>query len=316
MSVNHGPYRGQNQWALVLGGSSGIGLASARSLATLGLNLCVVHRDRRGAMPAIDAAFEEIRSQNDVKLIAMNANALDSEGRTKVLTDLADQLNGGTIKTMLHSIALGNLKPVAPIVKSNADTIQKLASELKCDSSVLSKAIDQLFAEGQFALADLATPANYEAGGYVTEEDMSLTIYNMGTSLLTWVQEVHNRKMFAADARIIGLTSEGNEIAWRGYAAVSAAKVALEAVSRSIAREFAPYGLRCNILQPGVTETKALNLIPGSNHLKASALRRNPCGRLTTPEDVAGVVSILSRPEAQWINGSIIRVDGGEHISG
>ncbi len=50
--------------------------------------------------------------------------------------------------------------------------------------------------------------------------------------------------------------------------------------------------------------------------LKAQARLRNPMGRLTTPEDVANVICLLSTREASWINGEVIRVDGGEHISG
>jgi len=97
---------------------------------------------------------------------------------------------------------------------------------------------------------------------------------------------------------------------------VSAAKVSLEALSRSIATEFAPHGIRCNVIQAGVTETPALAAIPGSEQLKAQARLRNPCGRLTIPRDVANVIYLLSREEAAWINGEVIRVDGGEHISG
>jgi NAD(P)-dependent dehydrogenase (short-subunit alcohol dehydrogenase family) len=130
------------------------------------------------------------------------------------------------------------------------------------------------------------------------------------------VQDLHARGLFAPDARVFGLTSEGNDLAWKGYAAVSAAKVALEAIARSIAMEFAPHGVRCNVLQPGVTETPALAAIPGSEHLRASARRRNPFGRLTTPADVANVVYLLSLDEAAWVNGALLRVDGGEHISG
>ena len=138
----------------------------------------------------------------------------------------------------------------------------------------------------------------------------------MGTSLLGWVQGLFERGLFADDARVFGLTSEGNEVAWKGYAAVSAAKVALESLCRSIATEFAPHGVRCNIIQAGVTETPALAAIPGSDQLKAQARLRNPCGRLTLPRDVANVIYLLSLEEAVWINGDVIRVDGGEHISG
>ena len=138
----------------------------------------------------------------------------------------------------------------------------------------------------------------------------------MGTSLLGWVQMLFDRKLFDEDARVFGLTSEGNSVAWKGYAAVAAAKVALESLARSIAVEYAPHGIRCNVIQAGITETAALAAIPGNAQLKAQARLRNPFGRLTTPADVAGMIYLLSTEEAAWVNGTVIRVDGGEHISG
>jgi len=96
----------------------------------------------------------------------------------------------------------------------------------------------------------------------------------------------------------------------------SAAKVALESVSRAMAVEFAPFGVRTNVIQAGVTDTPALRAIPGHERLAAQARERNPFGRLTTPRDVADVIYLLSTDEAAWVNGALIRVDGGEHISG
>jgi NAD(P)-dependent dehydrogenase (short-subunit alcohol dehydrogenase family) len=130
------------------------------------------------------------------------------------------------------------------------------------------------------------------------------------------VQELFERKLFADDARIFGLTSEGNQVAWRGYAAVAAAKATLESLARSIAVEYAPHGIRCNVIQPGITETAALAAIPGSDQMKAQARMRNPFHRLTTPIDVANAIYLLSLDDAAWMNGAVIRVDGGEHISG
>jgi len=138
----------------------------------------------------------------------------------------------------------------------------------------------------------------------------------MGTSLLTWARALLDRGLFADDARVFGLTSEGNTVAWKGYAAVAAAKVALESISRAMAVEFAPYGVRSNIIQAGVTDTPALRAIPGHEHLGAHARLRNPFRRLTTPCDVANVIYLLSTDEAAWINGALIRVDGGEHVAG
>jgi NAD(P)-dependent dehydrogenase (short-subunit alcohol dehydrogenase family) len=308
----------RGSWGLILGGSSGFGLATARKLAAHGMNLYLVHRDRRGAMGRIEPEFEKLRGAG-VELVTRNADALDPAKRGEILDDLARALGpDGRVRTLLHSIAFGNLKLIAPEKPrphGRPHPRARLAAELGIDEGRLAAAADKLFEQGEDGLDGLATPPAY-AARYLDAEDVARTIHCMGTSLLDWVQDLHGRGLFAPDARVFGLTSEGNDLAWKGYAAVSAAKVALEAIARSIAMEFAPHGVRCNVLQPGVTETPALEAIPGSGHLKASARRRNPFGRLTTPPDVANVVYLLSLDEAAWINGALIRVDGGEHVSG
>ncbi|MBI2388039.1 MAG: SDR family oxidoreductase [Deltaproteobacteria bacterium] len=261
----------ENHWALVLGGSSGFGLATAQKLARHGMNVAVVHRDRRGAMAAIEPELERIR-QTGVRFLAMNVDALSSEGRAATLDALRERMGpNGRVRLLLHSIAYGNLKPLVAAAPDDAR---------------------------------------------LEEEDFARTVHAMGTSLVTWTQDVFDRRLFADDARVLGMTSEGNEVAWRGYAAVAAAKVALESVSRAIAVELAPYGIRSNIVQAGVTDTPALRLIPGSEKMKADAQARNPFGRLTTPADVADVICLLCTDEARWINGALLRVDGGEHVAG
>ena len=136
----------------------------------------------------------------------------------------------------------------------------------------------------------------------------------MGISLYDWTKVIFNANLFSSDARIISFTSEGNRKAWRNYAAISAAKVTLEAITRNIALEFAPFGIRANCIQAGVTDTDSFRMIPGSNKIKKYSLDRSPFKRLTSPEDIANVVYLLSKDESSWINGITIPVDGGEHI--
>ena len=80
-----------------------------------------------------------------------------------------------------------------------------------------------------------------------------------------------------------------------------------------MAVEFSSYGLKTNIIQAGITETASLKRIPGSEKLIEVGIKRNPFGRMTTPEDVSGVIYLLCTDESFWINGAIIHVDGGEH---
>jgi NAD(P)-dependent dehydrogenase (short-subunit alcohol dehydrogenase family) len=305
-----------NQWALILGGSSGFGLATAKRLARAGLNILIVHRDRRSAMKEIQPHFDEL-ARLGVGFHVWNADAVGAEKRSETIEALVQAIGPeGRIRLLLHSIAFGNLKLITP-EKSEARTAgPNLARRLGMDPAKLTEIADELFEKGEDGLHPLTSAPSYSDASYLDEGDFGRTILSMGTSLLGWTQELFSRGLFARDARIFGLTSEGNEVAWKGYAAVSAAKVSLEALARSIAVEFGPHGIRCNVIQPGVTDTPALRAIPGSEQLASQARLRNPGGRLTTPEDVAGVIYLLSQDEASWINGEVIRVDGGEHISG
>ena len=310
---------GSDDWALILGGSSGFGLATARRLARAGMSLCIVHRDRRGAMSRIEPEFEAIRG-GGTRLVTFNVDALDAEKRAAVLERFAVEAGErGRVRVLLHSIAFGNLKlivPERPRPGRSGSGAGALAEALGIEENRVREAADRLLGEGRDELYTIASPPEYNQGQLLDRDDLDRTIYSMGTSLLDWTRDVLDQGLFSTDARVFGLTSEGNTVAWKGYAAVAAAKVALESICRAIAVELAPRGVRCNVVQAGVTETPALAAIPGSTHLKANARLRNPLGRLTTPEDVADVIYLLSRKEAAWINGEVIRVDGGEHVSG
>ena len=219
-----------NYWALILGGSSGFGLASAKKLSQQGMNICIVHRDRRGAMTAINEGFDEVRSHG-VEFLSFNLDALSEAGMDQVLAGLSAAMGKkGRVRVLLHSIAFGNLKPIAPYKNQTSPAIKQLASKLGLKEADLNQAVTELLAESNDELFPLEAPQYSEM--MIDDEDMSRTIYSMGTSLLTWTQKLSTAQLFAADARVLGLTSEGNQVAWRGYAAVSAAKVALESVSR------------------------------------------------------------------------------------
>jgi NAD(P)-dependent dehydrogenase (short-subunit alcohol dehydrogenase family) len=304
-------------WALILGGSSGFGLATAHKLAEHGVHLALVHRDRRAELRRIEPEFEKLRGLGG-RVLTWNADALDPERRAEILGALAAELGGeGRVRVLLHSIAFGSLKLLAPELepgRSAREDRRALARELGVAEEALAGAVDRLFAAGHSTFETLASPPAYPPR-FLDADDVARTVHCMGTSLLDWTQDLLARGLFARDARVFGLTSEGNARAWKGYAAVSAAKLALEGVARSIAVELAPHGVRCNVIQPGVTETPALAAIPGNAQLKARARRRNPMGRLTTPRDIANVIYLLCLDDAAWVNGALVHVDGGEHVS-
>lgn len=150
----------------------------------------------------------------------------------------------------------------------------------------------------------------------LTRANIEMTVDVMGHSLVYWAQDLVARKMMASGGRVFSMTSSGSTRVIPSYGAVSAAKCVLESHTRQLARELAPFGITCNALRGGVTRTPAAEKIPGSDQLFRQAAERNPYGRLTTPEDVARAVVALSSPNADWITGNVINVDGGEEISG
>jgi NAD(P)-dependent dehydrogenase (short-subunit alcohol dehydrogenase family) len=150
----------------------------------------------------------------------------------------------------------------------------------------------------------------------LTKAQVDMTLDVMANSLIYWTQDLILRKLMREGGRIYAMTSSGGHRVWPTYGPVSAAKAALESHCRQLALELAPHKITVNAIQAGVTETPALRKIPGSEKMVEYAKAVNPMGRLTTPEDVAKAIALLSHEENYWMTGNVIRVDGGEDIVG
>ena len=161
------------------------------------------------------------------------------------------------------------------------------------------------------------TTTNFFGDNPVTQKQMDMTVHVMGNSLLYWTQKLYDAKLLGQGSRVLGLTSEGNYVAMEGYGPVSVAKMAMEAIIRQIGWELGQFGITANAVQAGVTPTRALTKITDNwKTWVENTKKRNPMHRTTTPEDIANTISLLLRPEADFINCSIIYCDGGESRSG
>ena len=149
----------------------------------------------------------------------------------------------------------------------------------------------------------------------ITKAQMEMTLDVMAHSLVYWVQDVVSNNLLTNKARIFAMTSSGSHSAIPYYGAVSAAKSSLESHVRQLSVELGyKYGASVNSIMAGVTDTPALRKIPGNLEMIDIAQRKNPHGRLTTPEDVAKVISLLCKDGGEWISGGLIHADGGEDI--
>lgn len=267
----------QGRWALILGASSGFGAAASKALAAAGMNIAGVHLDLRATLPHAKEVIADIEAQG-VKALFFNTNAADPDKRGKVLDGLTAVLGSGeTVHVLMHSLAFGTLRPFIP----------------------------PLAEDGAVATEGVIEPAQ-----------MDMTLNVMAHSLVYWTQDMVARGLLGRGSRIFGMTSEGSHRVVPNYGAVSAAKASLESHTRQLAMELGARGILVNCIQAGVTDTPALRKIPGNEKMVEATLRRNPSGRMTTPQDVAATIVALSHPEVKFVSGSVIFVDGGEDVVG
>ena len=100
-------------WALILGASSGFGAAACKKLASSGINIYGIHLDRKSSMDSVNKLIEEIKL-NNVKVIFNNMSATDENKRNSVIDELKI-MNNIRIKIFMHSLAFGTLKPIIDI---------------------------------------------------------------------------------------------------------------------------------------------------------------------------------------------------------
>lgn len=114
----------------------------------------------------------------------------------------------------------------------------------------------------------------------------------------------------------IGAVSNGVN-AHVGTAEYNVAKEAVRALTRTAAREWAPYGITANAICPAAKSGATRRVFAGHPELEAAADAANPMGRLGDPEDdIAPVAVFLASDESRYLTGNTLFVDGGGRING
>lgn len=110
--------------------------------------------------------------------------------------------------------------------------------------------------------------------------------------------------------RIISFSSSVVGLYQPGYGVYAASKAAVEAMTHILAKELGPRGITVNAVAPGPVETQFF--LAGKSEDQVRAITgMNPLRRLGQPEDIARVVAFLASPEGGWVNGQVIRANGG-----
>jgi 3-oxoacyl-[acyl-carrier protein] reductase len=111
------------------------------------------------------------------------------------------------------------------------------------------------------------------------------------------------------DGRVVLISSVAAELGIPGQVAYGASKAGLVGLARTLAAEWAPHGIRCNVIMPGLIATPKVLAMP--ERMQQELQAAVPLGRFGATDELAGVVSFLLSPAAAYITGAVLRVDGG-----
>ena len=154
--------------------------------------------------------------------------------------------------------------------------------------------------------AGIYTPAALEE---ITEEHFHKQVDLNVLGLLLSTQEAV-KHFNTAGGSIVNVSSVVSSLGLAGMSVYSSTKAAVDAVTRSLAKELAPRKIRVNSVNPGMVETEGLHatgIIEQSDHMASLT----PLGRIGQPEDIAPAVVFFASQDSSWITGETLYITGG-----
>jgi NAD(P)-dependent dehydrogenase (short-subunit alcohol dehydrogenase family) len=149
----------------------------------------------------------------------------------------------------------------------------------------------------------------------VTDEEYQKIILTNQTAMFSFTREVARVMQKQRSGTILNISSMASQYGIPYVIAYTASKSAIEGMTRAMAVELAPYGIRVNCLAPGFIKTNMSSLaLKKDPERKKKVLSRTPLGRLGKPDEVADAAFFLVSESASFITGIVMPVDGGNSI--
>lgn len=183
--------------------------------------------------------------------------------------------------------------------------------ELPEDRMRLFDSVGEVFGSLDILVANAAATA-FKSLDSLTPYHFQRTFNVVVTSFLEAAQRCRIL-MQGRGGRIVAVSSMGSMYPLPQYAALGVSKAALESLVRYVAAEYGPDGITCNAVMPGVIHTNSMEFYAGqaAGDFAEAVIHHTPLGRLGRAEDIADAVRWLSTPQAGFVTGQVIVVDGG-----
>ncbi|NUB45030.1 SDR family oxidoreductase [Fertoebacter nigrum] len=249
---------------------------------------------------------------------------VDLAGRSAVVTgagggigrSVALRLAASGAKVAVVDINEAAATDVAAEIASRGGTV--MAYGLDVGDRAAYQAAGQAIAtrfSGVDILVSCAIWINYRPFGQLDDETLD-RILRVGISGSLWgIQMVQAHCNRMRGASVINLSSPSVRFGIPGATGYTAAKAAIDAVTRQLAVELGPEGIRVNAISPGTTLTPGTSVVLDADGFQRR-VDRTPLGRLCKGEDVADAAAFLASDASRFITGQTICVDGGLSISG
>jgi len=272
--------------ALVTGGSRGIGQAIAIKLAGEGADVVVNYQSRKDqAADVIDFINKTDRIDNLDELIKM-IDIVDTVEQAKEVRDMIESMGRHAI------ICQANVGKMDEVNKMRDKAVAEFG---KIDILVNNAGIvkDKSFVKMTSEMWDDVISVNL-------------------TGTFNCTKAVIDGMLERRYGRIVNISSVIGRMGNRGQANYSASKAGIIGLTQTLAKEFADKGVTVNAVAPGFVGTDMLKAIPAN--IMEKILAQIPMGRLGKPEEIASAVTYLVSPEAGYITGQVIDVNGGLYI--
>lgn len=182
---------------------------------------------------------------------------------------------------------------------SNTDEVSGMFAALDARWGGIDVLVNNAGIDGERALG---WEANVDAWRRVLEIDL------FGPFLCA--HEALRRMVAQGSGVIINVTSVHEVIPWTGYSAYTAAKAGLSMLTKTLAQEAAPHGVRVLALAPGAIRTPINEAVWSDRDALADLLTKIPMNRLGTPEEIGAMAALLASDAASYVSGSTVFVDG------
>jgi 3-oxoacyl-[acyl-carrier protein] reductase len=251
----------------------------------------------------------------------MKTNSQKLAGKTAIVTGASKGIGAAIAKKLAAEgaavvVNYSSSKAAAEKVAKEIKSTGGKAVAVKANMSKL-KEIQQLFAKAKKAFGRVDILVN-NAGIYeflslekVTEKHFH-NQFNLNVLGLLLASQAAARQLNGTGGSIINISSIVSTLAVPESAVYSGTKGAVDAITRSLASELGPRGIRVNAIRPGMVETEGARAIGiTESDLRKHVESQTPLGRIGQPQDITGAAVFLASEESSWITGETFVVSGG-----